>query len=202
MKRNEYTLLKRQIPDVNLHSLTGQYWFDYTNDWLPWVSGSVRVPGMTPSIGTLVHDVRWYSDITYKLDDVLFYSGKTYVSLKDNNINHIPSTVSSSYWNEIEQRAINNTQGKYYKWNGSSWVLYTGPLGYDYVIPIVLEADADEMGVMSSFDGFIEQVEQISTNLIDQRQVNVIGNKYAYFLLLALFLIGLDVFFTIRTFRL
>ena len=56
--------------------------------------------------------------------------------------------------------------------------------------------------VSASFAGLIEQVEEISTNLIDQRQVNVIGNKYAYFLLLALFLIGLDVFFTIRTFRL
>ena len=161
MKRNEYTLLKRQIPDVNLHSLTGQYWFDYTNDWSPWVSGSLRIPGMTPSTGSLVHDVRWYSDITYKLDDILFYSGKTYVSLKDNNLNRIPSVASSSYWNEVEQRAINNTHGKYYKWNGNSWVLYTGPLGYDHVIPIALEADADEMGVFSSFDGFIEQVEQI-----------------------------------------
>ena len=161
MKRNEYTLLKRQIPDVNLHSLTGQYWFEYSNQWLSWVTGSLRIPGMTPETGSLVHDIRWYSGITYNLDDTLFYSGKTYISLKDNNLNHIPSDVSSSYWNEIEQRAINNTQGKYYKWNGNSWVLYTGPLGYDYVIPIALEADADEMGVFSSFDGFIEQVEQI-----------------------------------------
>lgn len=166
MKRNDYTLIKRQIPDVNLHSLTGQYWFEYTNQWLPWVSGSVVIPGMTPSTDErgnihLVHDVKWYSDITYDLDDILFYSGKTYISLKNNNLNHIPSAVSSSYWNEIEQRAINNTKGKYYKWNGSSWVLYTGPLGFDYVIPIALEADADEMGVFSSFDGFIEQVEQI-----------------------------------------
>jgi hypothetical protein len=166
MKKNEYTILKRQIPDVNLHSLTGQYWFEYTNQWLPWVSGSLRIPGMTPSTDErgnmhLVHDVKWYSDITYGLDDTLFYSGNTYISLKDNNLNHIPSEVSSSYWNKIEERAINNTKGKYYKWNGSTWVLYNGPLGFDYVIPIALEADADEMGVFSSFDGFIEQVEQI-----------------------------------------
>jgi hypothetical protein len=161
MKRNEYKILKREIPDVNLHSLTGQYWFEYSNQWLSWVTGSLRIPGMTPETGSLVHDIRWYSGITYNLDDTLFYSGKTYISLKDSNLNHIPSDVSSSYWNEIEQRAINNTQGKYYKWNGNSWVLYTGPLGYDYVIPIALEADADEMGVFSSFDGFIEQVEQI-----------------------------------------
>jgi hypothetical protein len=166
MKRNEYKILKREIPDVNLHSLTGQYWFEYSNQWLPWVSGSVVVPGMTPSTDErgnmhLVHDVKWYSDITYDLDDTLFYSGKTYISLKNSNLNHIPSAVSSSYWNEIEERSINNTKGKYYKWNGSTWVLYTGPLGFDYVIPIALEADADEMGVMTSFDGNMEQVEQL-----------------------------------------
>ncbi len=56
--------------------------------------------------------------------------------------------------------------------------------------------------VSASFAGLIEQVEQISANLIDQRQVNVTANKYMYFLFVALFLIGLDVFFTIRTFRL
>ena len=179
MKRNEYTLLKRQIPDVNLHSLTGQYWFDYTNDWLPWVSGSVRIPGMTPSSNEtgslhLVHDVKWYSDITYDKYVVLFYSGKTYISLTGSNLNHQPSIVSSSYWNEIEQRAINNTKGKYYKWDGTKWNLFTGFTGYDYVIPIYLEADADEMGVMSSFDGNIEQVEQLINFTYTQSGSNVI----------------------------
>jgi hypothetical protein len=156
MKRNEYTLLKRQIPDVNLHSLTGQYWFDFTNAWVPWNSGS----GMIPETGSLVHDIRWYTGITYDEDIVLFHSGSTYNSLTGSNINNIPSTTSS-FWEPIEQRAINNEQGKYYKWNGNSWGLYVGPLGYDQVIPIVLEANADEMGVMSSFDGNMEQVEQL-----------------------------------------
>jgi hypothetical protein len=156
MKRNEYTLLKRQIPDVNLHSLTGQYWFDFTNSWVPWNSGS----GMIPETGSLVHDIRWYTDITYDKDIVLFHSGSTYNSLIKSNLNNIPSTTSS-FWEVIEQRAINNKQGKYYKWNGNSWVLYTGPLGYDQVIPIVLESNADELGVMSSFDGNMEQVEQL-----------------------------------------
>ncbi len=156
MKRNEYTLLKRQIPDVNLHSLTGQYWFDFTNTWVSWSSGS----GMIPETGSLVRDVRWYTDITYDKDIVLFHSGSTYNSLTGSNLNNIPSTTSS-FWEPIEQRAINNKQGKYYKWNGNSWDLYTGPLGYDQVIPIVLESNADEMGVMSSFDGNMEQVEQL-----------------------------------------
>jgi hypothetical protein len=156
MKRNEYTLLKRQIPEVNLHSLTGQYWFDFTNSWVPWNSGS----GMIPETGSLVNDVRWYTGITYDKDIVLFHSGNTYSSLIESNLNNIPST-SSSFWEFEEQRAINNTKGKYYKWSGSSWVLYTGSLGYDHVIPIVLESNADEMGVMSSFDGNMEQVEQL-----------------------------------------
>jgi hypothetical protein len=156
MKRNEYTLLKREIPDVNLHSLTGQYWFDFTNTWVSWNSGS----GMIPETGSLVRDVRWYTGITYDKDIVLFHSGNTFNSLTGSNLNNIPSTTSS-FWEPIEQRAINNEQGKYYKWNGNSWVLYTGPLGYDRVIPIVLESNADEMGVMSSFDGNMEQVEQL-----------------------------------------
>ena len=157
MKRNEYTLLKRQIPDVNLHSLTGQYWFDFTNAWVPWNSGS----GMIPETGSIVHDVRWYTGITYNMDDVLFYSGNTYISLSNNNLNHVPTQISGSYWKDIEQRAINNKQGKYYKWSGSQWVLYTGSLGYDHIIPIALESNADEMGIMSSFDGNMEQVEQL-----------------------------------------
>jgi hypothetical protein len=166
MKRNEYTLLKRQIPDVNLHSLTGSFWFDTEiNDWRSWYSASVPISGMVPSSNEtgslhLVRDVRWYPDIVYTGSVVLFYSGKTYQSLlTGSNLNNVPS--GSIYWKEVEQVAINNTKGKYYKWNGNSWVLYTGPLGYDQVIPIVLESNADEMGVMSSFDGNMEQVEQL-----------------------------------------
>ena len=165
MKRNEYTILKRQIPDVNLHSLTGSYWFDFTNAWQSWYSGSDPIPGMIPSSNEtgslhLVHDVKWYSDITYNKNIVLFHSGSTFNSLTGSNLNNIPS-VSSSFWEKVEQRAINNTKGKYYKWDGDNWNLYNGPLGFDYVIPIALDADADEMGVMSSFDGNMEQVEQL-----------------------------------------
>jgi hypothetical protein len=121
-----------------------------------WSSGS----GMIPETGSLVHDVRWYTGMTYDKDIVLFHSGNTFNSLTGSNLNNIPST-SSSFWEPVEQRAINNKKGKYYKWNGNSWTLYTGSLGYDHVIPIALEASADEMGVMSSFDGNMEQVEQL-----------------------------------------
>ena len=179
MKRNEYTIKKRTIPDVNLHSDTGTFWFDTEiNDWKSWYSGSVPIPGMVPSSNEtgslhLVRDIKWYSGITYTGSVVLFYSGKTYQSLTGSNLNNIPS--GSVYWKEVEQTAINNTKGKYYKWDGDNWNLIVGTgttseeiiinfnsqINENFVIPIYLEADADEMGVMSSFDGNIEQVEQL-----------------------------------------
>ena len=172
MEKNEYTILKRVIPNVNLHSLTDQYWFDTEiNDWEPWVSGSnppVRIPGLTPITGSIVHDIRWYPDIIYSGSEVIFYSGKTYSSLiTGSNLNNIPS-VSSSYWEVVDQTKINTTKGKYYKWNGNQWNLITGTseqinqqLYPNYNLPIFLEAKADEMGVMVSFDGYMEQVDQL-----------------------------------------
>lgn len=179
MKRNEYTLLKRQIPDVNLHSISGSYWFDFTNVWQSWYTGSIPIPGMVPSSNEtgslhLVRDVKWYADLSYGKDVVLFHSGNTYSSLIESNLNNIPST-SSSFWKFEEQRAINNTKGKYYKWDGDNWNLIVGTgttseeiirnfnsqINQNFVIPVVLESNADEMGVMSSFDGNMEQVEQL-----------------------------------------
>ena len=62
----------------------------------------------------------------------------------------------------------------YYKWNGSSW--YSVPSGQtqnDYNLPIFLDADADEMGVMVSFadengSGSIEQIDQLVNFLYSQ----------------------------------
>jgi Ca-activated chloride channel homolog len=56
--------------------------------------------------------------------------------------------------------------------------------------------------ISNSFNELITEVEQIASNVIDERQVDVIANKYFYFLIIALFLLGVDVFFTIRTFQL
>lgn len=56
--------------------------------------------------------------------------------------------------------------------------------------------------VSDSFNDLITQVEQITAKAIDERQVDVIANKYFYFLIIALFLLGIDVFFTVRTFQL
>lgn len=114
MKRNEYTILKRQIPDVHLHSITGSYWFDNQNNLIPWSGDTGFLPtGYTP------------------------YSG--YV------VNNVTGSLPTGS----------------YIWNGTSWSGLTGSLNQSYNLPIVLEADADEMGVMSSFDGNMEQVEQL-----------------------------------------
>jgi hypothetical protein len=114
MKRNEYTILKRQIPDVHLHSVTGSYWFDNQNNLIPWSGDTGFLPtGYTP------------------------YSG--YV------VNNVTGSLPTGS----------------YIWNGTSWSGLTGSLNQSYNLPIVLEASADEMGVMSSFDGNMEQVEQL-----------------------------------------
>lgn len=50
----------------------------------------------------------------------------------------------------------------YYKWNGTKWVTTSvSGITDSYVIPVFLECSADEMGIMSSFDGDVEQVEQL-----------------------------------------
>lgn len=56
--------------------------------------------------------------------------------------------------------------------------------------------------VSGSFNELITQLEQITANVTDDLQVDVIANKYFYFLIIALFLLGIDVFFTVSTFQL
>jgi hypothetical protein len=114
MKRNEYTILTRQIPNVHLHSVSGSFWFDNQNNLIPWSGNTGFLPtGYTP------------------------YSG--YV------VNNVTGSLPTGS----------------YIWNGTSWSGLTGSLNINYNLPIVLEANADEMGVMSSFDGNMEQVEQL-----------------------------------------
>lgn len=50
----------------------------------------------------------------------------------------------------------------YYKWNGIQWVNVDKEDSYfSYNIPLYLESEANELGVMVGFDGDIEQMEQI-----------------------------------------
>lgn len=56
--------------------------------------------------------------------------------------------------------------------------------------------------VSGSFNDLTLSLEEIVENVMDARQVDVIANKYFYFLIIALFLLGIDVFFSVRTFQL
>ena len=56
--------------------------------------------------------------------------------------------------------------------------------------------------VSNSFNDLITQVDELTSNIIDERQIDVIANKYFYFLIIALFLLGIDIFFSVRTFQL
>ncbi len=56
--------------------------------------------------------------------------------------------------------------------------------------------------ISGSFNELIIQLDQITESITDESQVDVISNKYFYFLIIALFLLGIDVFFTVRTFQL
>lgn len=56
--------------------------------------------------------------------------------------------------------------------------------------------------VSGSFNQLITQVEQLKSRMTNEGQVDSTANKYFYFLIIALFLLGIDVFFTVRTFQL
>lgn len=163
MKRNEYKILKRYIPNVHLPSVTGSYWFDNQDDLYSWY--------------------QWEEFVTYNINDVVVYNQIKYKSLSNNNKGN--KVNDKTYWVEVNISTlptnkrgflpsgytpysgyvVNNVTGSLptgsYIWNGSSWSGLTGSLNQSYRIPIALEADADEMGVMSSFDGNMEQVEQL-----------------------------------------
>lgn len=51
--KNSYKILRKNIPNVRLHSLSGQFWYDYFGNWVPW-SGSTTLP---PSTGDVVYNV-------------------------------------------------------------------------------------------------------------------------------------------------
>jgi hypothetical protein len=67
---------------------------------------------------------------------------------------------------EIDSIYYNVTGGTvnsgYYKWNGTTWISYTGSTANDNYIPIFLESSVDEMGVMVGFDGNITQLNQLA----------------------------------------
>ena len=154
MRKNEYQIVKKNIPHVILYH-AGGYWYDNNFNLVPWVDTD------KPKTNDVVLDITWFNDITYTLGDVIFYNKDVYKSLRITNLNKIPST-QTAYWEKLEDYSnITTKNGKYYKWNGTSWVNITKiDAQKDYQVPIFLDADVDEWGVMVGFDGDIEQIEQ------------------------------------------
>lgn len=155
MKKLKYEILRKNIPGIVLYT-PGQYWYDKDFSLISWSATT------SPSIGTVVMDVSWYNDITYGIGETIFYGGDIYKSLLSLNLNKTPST-QTTYWTKINKYdRITTEQGKYYTWNGTSWVLTAKNVVYDdYNLPLFLDAKADELGVMVGFDGEIEQTEQL-----------------------------------------
>lgn len=56
--------------------------------------------------------------------------------------------------------------------------------------------------ISNSLTELITEINLITSTISSNQQINVAVNKYFYFLIIALFLLGIDVFFTVRTFQL
>lgn len=56
--------------------------------------------------------------------------------------------------------------------------------------------------ISGSLTELITEIDQIKSTFLNNQQINVSTNKYFYFLIIAVFLLGIDVFFTVRTFQL
>ena len=129
MKRINHTIKRKKIPEVKLVSLTSKTWYDSNGTPISWTGATdFLATGFTPDTGFLVFNVTG-------------------------------GTVTSGY----------------YKWNtpttGDTWNLIIGTgtteqeiethvnsqVYDDFQLPLFLEATADEMGEMITFDGDIGQ---------------------------------------------
>jgi hypothetical protein len=53
MEKNYYQILRNRIPNVKLYSLTEEYWYDSSDNLIPWSGGT----GLYPEIGQIVFNV-------------------------------------------------------------------------------------------------------------------------------------------------
>ena len=74
MEKNSYKILKKNIPNVRLHSLSGQYWYDYFGNWIPWSGDTTLVP----SVGYVVYNVEGDVSVGYYR-----WSGSAWVSITE-----------------------------------------------------------------------------------------------------------------------
>lgn len=87
----------------------------------------------------------WYDSFS----QLIPWSGSLYIGPNINDVVYNTNTLSGM------------TEG-YFQWDGGIWNEISKSLAYDdYNLPIYLENSIDEMGGMVSFDGEIEQIEQL-----------------------------------------
>lgn len=110
MDKTVYQIARKNIPYVELASLTGQTWFDSNHELVDW-------------------------------------SGSLYIGPNQNDfVYNVTGSLSSGY----------------YKWTGTTWNLVSASVAFDsFNLPLFLNTSADEMGGFVSFDGDLEQIEQL-----------------------------------------
>ena len=67
-----------------------------------------------------------------------------------------------NFTGSVDNKYSSSVAEGYYKWGGSTWI--STPLSgisESYNLPVFLESTVDELGVMVSFDGGVEQIEQL-----------------------------------------
>lgn len=90
MEKNSYKLLRKNIPKIKLHSLTGQYWYDNFDNLIPWTDSI----NLSPSNGDLVYNMSTNISQGYYV-----WSGSTWVSISESTAmgsHEIPIFLESS----------------------------------------------------------------------------------------------------------
>lgn len=190
MKKKKYTIKRKNIPKVNLISLTGKTWIDADDNVIDW-SGLTN-PSVTT--GTTVYNNEINLNTGYYI-----YDGNEWVltvgSPKTNLTSLTLRSPIDEYGNAITGLTLYNTGTTfdvgYYEWNSpvsSNWNYFVdvsgdtfndirstlnGKLYDDNQIPVFLESMVDEFGVMIPFDGNINvESNQINANFIYEADCN------------------------------
>lgn len=95
--------------------------------------------------------------------ELVSLTGQTWYDSNRELVNWSGSIYIGPNQNDVYYNTTGSLSAGYYKWTGTTWNSITETDAFDtYNIPLFLESSADEMGGMVDFDGYVEQVEQIT----------------------------------------
>ena len=159
MKRIRHTIKRETIPQVKLTSLTDRTWYDSNDELISWTgSTGYFATGFTPSSGYTVFNVTG-GTVT---EGYYIWNNTKWVficdKLENDNVLKLKLTNLNSKIGiyDIVNNTGNTYNDGYYEWDSSKYN-FLGKIYDDYILPIFLEATADEMGEMITFDGDIGQ---------------------------------------------